>query len=80
MNTDAVLRMLIGVLGLMPTTFFLMQPLFTNIALQISSATVVHPIAITTINMILFRESPKHRNTPLKYIAISTQLVIPITS
>ena len=27
MNTDAVLRMLIGVLGLMPTTFFLMQTL-----------------------------------------------------
>ena len=27
MNTDAVLRILIGVLGLMPTTFFLMQTL-----------------------------------------------------
>lgn len=27
MNTDAVLRMLIGVIGLMPTTFFLMQTL-----------------------------------------------------
>ena len=27
MNTDAVLRILIGALGLMPTTFFLMQTL-----------------------------------------------------
>ena len=71
MNTDAVLRILICALGLMPTTFFLMQTLkwrgtITNIALQISSATVVHPIAITTINMILFRESPKHRKMPLR--------------
>ena len=51
MNTDAVLRMLIGVLGLMPTTFFLMQTLkwrgsITKVLILQISFNVLIPIGV----------------------------------
>ena len=67
MNTDAVLRILIGALGLMPTTFFLMQTLKWR-------GTITKVLILQIIFNILSCSAKEYMNS------LSDQEVIGITS